>query len=150
MRCPEYSKTNACNGSVKLRRENAIAIMNQETIPYGAKNRKSRMILYIVIDQYYGYSVRAMPSVLQPFHFPVIALVGWLNRPLCASPNNFQVLHHSLIQQINRLLKPLVLHKCSVCFLSCLNRSMTEKMLNVSNGSASAQETSRKCLFQVM
>jgi len=34
----------------------------------------------IVIEQYYGYSVRAMTSVLQPFHLLVIALAGWLSR----------------------------------------------------------------------
>ncbi len=34
----------------------------------------------IVSKKYYGYSVRPMTNVIQPFHLLVIAVSGWLNR----------------------------------------------------------------------
>jgi hypothetical protein len=41
-----------------------------------------------------------------------------------SSPHNFQLGHHRRIQQINRLLEPLILDNCSISLLSCLDRSM--------------------------
>jgi len=43
------------------------------------------------------------------------------------------------IQQINRLLEPFILSECSVSLLSRFDRSMAQQMLNVCNGSTSAQ-----------
>jgi hypothetical protein len=62
-----------------------------------------------------------------------------LNRGLRAgnlelSFNNLQLRQHRLIQQINRLLKPLILNKCRINFFSSVYRSMAKQMLNVSDG----------------
>ena len=42
--------------------------------------KKSNEPYDIVIEQNYGNSVRAITSVLQPFHLLLIALAGWLSR----------------------------------------------------------------------
>jgi hypothetical protein len=52
---------------------------------------------------------------------------------------NLQPRQHRLIQQINRLIEPFILYECSISLLSCLDRSMAQKMLNVSDGSTAAQ-----------
>ena len=54
------------------------------------------------------------------------------------------------VRLINRLLKPLILHKCSICLLSGLDRSMAKQMLNVGDGSTSTQQTSSKRLSQIV
>jgi hypothetical protein len=41
-----------------------------------------------------------------------------------SSPNNLQPRHHRLIQQINSLLEPFILHKCRISLFSCLDRGM--------------------------
>ena len=69
---------------------------------------------------------------------------------LAGSLNNYQLRHHRLIQQINRLLEPFILHKCCISLLCGLDRSMAEQMLNICNGSAPAQQASGKCLPQIM
>ncbi len=51
-----------------------------------------------------------------------------------ASPHNFQLRHHQLIQQIRRVLEPFILHEGSISLLGCLHRSMAKKMLNVRDG----------------
>ena len=51
----------------------------------------------IDIRQYYGKSVRAMTNVLQPIHFLVIALAGWLK-------SHQQAVINYLIEE-NRVLK---------------------------------------------
>jgi len=56
-------------------------------------------------------------------------------------PYKLQLRHHRRIQQINRLLEPFVLHKRRICLLSGLHRNMAQQMLNVRNGSASAQQS---------
>jgi len=66
------------------------------------------------------------------------------------SPHNLQPGHHRLIQQINRLLEPLILDERCVCLLSCLDRSMAKQMLNVSNGSTSTQQASGKCFSKIV
>ena len=55
------------------------------------------------------------------------------------SSNNLQPRLCRRIQQINRLLEPLILHKRRICLLCCLDRSIAEQMLNVSNGSTPTQ-----------
>ena len=57
---------------------------------------------------------------------------AWLHK---VSPDNLQLRHHLLIQQINRLLEPLILHKCRISLFCRLYRSMTKQMLNVSDSS---------------
>jgi len=66
------------------------------------------------------------------------------------SAHNRQPRLHQLIQQINRLLEPLILYECSICFLGCLDRSMTQQMPNVSYSSTSAQQAGSKCFSQIM
>jgi len=56
-----------------------------------------------------------------------------------SSPNNLQPRQHRLIQQINRLLEPLILDECGTSPFSCLDRNMPKQMLNVSNGSTPTQ-----------
>ena len=41
-------------------------------------------------------------------------------------PHNRQLRHHRLIQQINSLLEPFILHECSICLLSCFDRRMAK------------------------
>ena len=73
----------------------------------------------------------------------MLALAGWLKLLLlsrldltgAASPNNLQLRYSQLIQQINCLLEPFILHKGSISFLSCLHRGMAKQMLNVSDSS---------------
>jgi hypothetical protein len=55
------------------------------------------------------------------------------------SPNNLQLRDHRLVQQIDGLLEPLILDECRISSLSCLDRSMAEKMLHVSYGSTPTQ-----------
>mgnify|MGYP001814063862 FL=1 len=55
------------------------------------------------------------------------------------SAHYLQPRHDRLIQQINRLLEPLILYECCISLLSCLDRSMAKQMLNVSNGSTSTK-----------
>jgi len=56
-----------------------------------------------------------------------------------SSPNKRQLRLHRVIQQINRLLEPLILHERCISLFSRLHRSMTEQNLNVSDGSTSTQ-----------
>jgi len=70
-------------------------------------------------------------TMMGPFHLLVIALAGWLNRPLRKSPHNLQPRGHRLIQQINRLFEPLIFDECRIRFLSCLDRSMPQQVLNI-------------------
>ena len=79
----------------------------------------------------------------------------WFNEvmqsgPIKLSPDNFQLRQHWPIQQINRLLKPLILHECCIRLLSCHDRSMAEQMLNISNSSATTQQTSGESLSQIV
>jgi len=53
------------------------------------------------------------------------------------SSNNLQLRLHRLIQQVNRLLEPFILDECRIRLLCCLDRGMTEKMLNIGNCSTS-------------
>ena len=66
------------------------------------------------------------------------------------SPHNFQSRQHRLIQQIYRLLESLILHECCIGLLSSLYRSMAQKMLYVCDCSVPAQQTSGKCLSQLV
>jgi len=67
-----------------------------------------------------------------------------------SSPHNFQLRHYRLIQQINRLLESLILYKCRISLFRSLHRRMAQQMLNVSNGSTSAQQSSGKRLSQIV
>jgi hypothetical protein len=53
--------------------------------------------------------------------------------------NNLQLRHRWLIQQIDRLLKPLILYECCICLLGCLDKSMAQQTLNICYGSTSTQ-----------
>jgi hypothetical protein len=71
----------------------------------------------IVIRQYYGQSVRAMTSVLQPFHLLVIALSGWLNRQQLAVIDYLIEENRVLKEQLearnklgNRLIEEVITH----------------------------------------
>jgi len=70
--------------------------------------------------------------------------------PMRSSAYNLQLGHHRLVQQINRLLEPLILDECRISLFRCLDRSMAEQMLNVSDGSTSTQQTSGESLSQVV
>ena len=55
-----------------------------------------------------------------------------------------------LSNNFNRLLKPFILHECSIRFFSCLDRSMAKQMLNVSNRGTAAQQAGSKCSSQIV
>jgi len=49
-----------------------------------------------------------------------------------------------------RLLEPRILHKRRICLFRCLDRSMTQQMLNVSNSCTPAQQASGQRLSQIV
>jgi hypothetical protein len=55
-----------------------------------------------------------------------------------------------LIQQINRLLEPLILDECCVSLFRCLDRSMTKQMLDVCNRGTFTQQASGKRPSQIV
>ena len=61
------------------------------------------------------------------------------NQPRVTSLNNLQLRLHRRIQQINRLLEPLILNKCGICLFCSLDRSMAQQMLNIRNSSTPTQ-----------
>ena len=78
-------------------------------------------------------------------------VVGRLIRPpRVASLHNRQLRQHRLIKKINGLLEPFILHERSICPLSRLDRSVSQQMLNICDGSTSTQQASGKRLSQIV
>ena len=72
---------------------------------------------------------------------------AWLHK---ASPINLEPWLHRLIQQINRLLEPLILYECRICLFSGLDRSMAKQVLNISDSNTSTQQSPSKRLPQIV